>query len=170
MASLDNLQSKSTPLLGLYWHSMMTNTDSLDALNLEAKAAVDWVQSYHSAHRHHRRPNTIGIVSPSRLQVQRLTTLAQECLPIHLFPRHALVIGLPEDFDGRDKDIMLVCLGVCAEPRLKALRYLNRPDICTSLFIERRLSNMYSQPFHRNISKAHLLRQFHSFTPRFSRQ
>ena len=163
MASLDNSQSKSTPLLGLYWHSMMTNTDSLDALNLEAKAAVDWVKSYHSAHRHHRRPNTIGIVSPSRSQVQRLTTLAQECLPIHLFPRHALVIGLPEDFDGRDKDIMLVCLGVCAEPRLKALRYLNRPDICTSLFSRATTEqHVFSAISLETLPPAHLLRQFHT--------
>ncbi|MGB0647532.1 MAG: AAA family ATPase, partial [Bradymonadia bacterium] len=104
----DNLQSPGTVNLGLHWHSLMIDSRTDSPVDRETQTAVEWVKSYHSAHRHHRLPKTIGIISPSRSQVQRLTELAQERLPIHLFPRHALVIGLPEHFDGRDKDIMLV--------------------------------------------------------------
>lgn len=72
---------------------------------------------------------SLGVLSPFRAQVEHLRSLAQRRLTIGAMEKHDLLIGTAHAFQGEERDVMLLSLGVDGRSAPGALRFLCRPDV-----------------------------------------
>jgi hypothetical protein len=119
-----------------HWHRVKVDDDAPETTiqRTEARALIFWVKKHFESAAYQRLPLSIGIVSPFRAQVNRLKEMAQEILPIHVFPRHALQIGTPDRFEGNERDILLCSFGTHHEPTVKEVRRLDDHALLNVLF------------------------------------
>ncbi len=72
---------------------------------------------------------TIGIISPFRDQVNHL----RKVLPVHLsdnqLSRHKVLVGTPFEFQGEERDIILLSFALDASAPTGVFRYLDREDV-----------------------------------------
>jgi AAA domain len=72
---------------------------------------------------------SIGILSPFRSQVDWLKRLCSEKFTTEQWQRHHLLIGTPFDFQGEERDVMLLSWAVDRATAPGAIAYLNREDV-----------------------------------------
>ncbi len=72
---------------------------------------------------------SIGILSPFRDQVNQLRKQAQERFSDSQLSRHQLLIGTPFEFQGEERDIMLLSFAIDNQTPGGVFHYLNREDV-----------------------------------------
>lgn len=72
---------------------------------------------------------SIGIISPLRDQVDFIRKQLQESMSESQLMRHKVLIGTPFDFQGEERDVMLLSFAIDAETPAGVYRYLNREDV-----------------------------------------
>ncbi len=72
---------------------------------------------------------TIGVISPFSTQVTYLNSLIREHLDLELIKKFNLLCGTPYHFQGSERDIILLSLGVCDETHHSAFIHINKPEV-----------------------------------------
>ncbi len=97
----------------------------------EVEAVINFLQKMIERERS-LAPNlcqSIGVLSPFRAQVNRLQQTLTEALGEEVLLRHQILIGTPYDFQGEERDIMLLSMALDNDSHSVAFRYLEREDI-----------------------------------------
>lgn len=69
--------------------------------------------------------NTIGIISPFRNQAEHLKVLIERKISLHNIQRHKIKVGTPYEFQGDERDIVLISWCIDKESHATAYNYLN---------------------------------------------
>jgi len=72
---------------------------------------------------------SMGVLSPFRDQVDLISQLLEQRLPLDAFQRHQLQVGTAHAFQGDERDVMFVSLSVDAGVHHASLRFLNHPNL-----------------------------------------
>ena len=72
---------------------------------------------------------SIGILSPFRTQVNHIKTKIRKLVDLKNFKRHQILIGTPFQFQGEEKDVMMISFVVDDQSHPSTYLYLNRPDV-----------------------------------------
>lgn len=72
---------------------------------------------------------SIGVLSPFRDQVDLLTKLLEERLPLSAFERHRLRVGTAHAFQGDERDVMFLSLAIDVDFHSASLRFLENPNL-----------------------------------------
>jgi adenylate kinase family enzyme len=72
---------------------------------------------------------SVGILSPFRLQVSLLRTLVRKTLDAHQIRRHRILVGTPYHFQGEERDVMFLSFAVDDQTHPSTFIYLNREDV-----------------------------------------
>ena len=72
---------------------------------------------------------SIGILSPFRTQVNLIKTKIRKAIDLKKLKQHQLLIGTPYQFQGEERDVMLLSFAVDNETHPSTYIYLNKPDI-----------------------------------------
>ncbi len=104
---------------------------------------------------------SIGILSPFRDQVNQLRKQAQERFSEAQLSRHQLLIGTPFEFQGEERDIMLLSFAVDNETPGGVFHYLNRADVFNVSITRARAKQLLYHSFDpKNLDRKSLLRQY----------
>lgn len=72
---------------------------------------------------------SIGVLSPFRAQVEHLRRLFKTTFTAAQLTRHQILLGTAHDFQGEERDLMLISWVVDANTPTGALRYFQREDV-----------------------------------------
>ncbi len=72
---------------------------------------------------------SIGILSPFRPQVNHIKSKIRKLVDLKHFKRHQILIGTPFQFQGEEKDVMMISFVVDDQAHPSTYLYLNRPDV-----------------------------------------
>lgn len=75
------------------------------------------------------RCSSMGVLSPFRDQVDRLASELEKALSRRAAERHRLLVGTAHDFQGDERDVMLISFAIDGDAPAGTLRYLDRPDV-----------------------------------------
>ncbi len=73
--------------------------------------------------------HSLGILSPFRDQVDHISSLLQERLPLEAMRKHDLMVGTAHTFQGEERDVMYLSLVVDRQAHSASFRFLNNPNI-----------------------------------------
>jgi hypothetical protein len=73
--------------------------------------------------------SSIGIISPFRNQVTLIKKLIKANISLPEIKKHSMLIGTPFDFQGEERDVILLSLAIDNQVNHGTLRYLERTDI-----------------------------------------
>jgi len=71
----------------------------------------------------------IGILSPFRSQVDYISNIIQEKLPLELIKRYSIEVGTAHSFQGNEKDLMFISFVVDNESKGGSFNHLNKNDL-----------------------------------------
>jgi len=72
---------------------------------------------------------SIGILSPFRAQVTFIKSKIRKAIDIKKLRKHQLLIGTPHQFQGEERDVMLLSFAVDNDSHPSTFIYLNKPDV-----------------------------------------
>ena len=72
---------------------------------------------------------TIGILSPFRSQVTYLKSQIRKAIDTKAITRHQILIGTPHQFQGEERDVMMLSFAVDYNSHPSTFLYLNKPDV-----------------------------------------
>lgn len=72
---------------------------------------------------------SIGILSPFREQVRWLQKTIEETFGLSTIERHKILIGTAYDFQGEERDMMLLSMALDDDTHRSAYQFLNRSDV-----------------------------------------
>ncbi|MEO1653131.1 MAG: DEAD/DEAH box helicase, partial [Bacteroidota bacterium] len=73
--------------------------------------------------------SSIGVLSPFRDQVDYLSQLLRENIPLGQLEKHQVLLGTAHSFQGNERDIMLISLVLDEQASGGSFRFLNQPDV-----------------------------------------
>lgn len=109
-----------------------SGTRGLDGVNTaEVSAVVAFLRTRVESERGLPRAQktSVGVLSPFRAQVEALETAIGESLASEIRTEHHLRVDTPHGFQGHERDLMILSMGVCSRTNSASLRYLDRPDV-----------------------------------------
>ena len=72
---------------------------------------------------------TIGILSAFRSQVTYLKSVIRKSFDTKIINRHQILIGTPHQFQGEERDVMMLSFAVDDDSHPSTFLYLNKPDV-----------------------------------------
>jgi hypothetical protein len=75
------------------------------------------------------RRRSIGILSPFRGQADHIAETLSKELSLEIFEQHDIMIGTAHTFQGEERDIIYITMGVDSACHPATLRFLERPDV-----------------------------------------
>jgi len=98
---------------------------------IEAEAILDEVERMMTEEKliHDSLCQSIGILSPFREQVNYLQKQISQRFSIQELERHRILVGTPFNFQGEERDVMLLSFVLDNDAHSAAFRYLNRADV-----------------------------------------
>jgi len=115
--------------------------------DLEATAIIEKIKTIISEETDLKKAmsQSIGILSPFRAQVALLKTRLQKEIELTNLKKHDLLIGTPFQFQGEERDVMLLSFAVDSETHPSTFIYLNREDVFNvSITRARSIQHVYS--------------------------
>ncbi len=107
---------------------------------------------------------TIGIISPFRSQVNFLKKNIRIAIDTKAINRHAILIGTPFEFQGEERDLILLSFVVDDQVHPSTYLYLNRPDVFNVCITRARsVQYVYSSITRTKLNQKYLLRQYLDF-------
>ena len=79
--------------------------------------------------RHPDRVPSVGVTAPFTSQVGKLQATIRERLPAAQLARHRLLVGTPHEFQGQERDVMLISMTLAGDSSSQAWRYLERDGV-----------------------------------------
>lgn len=73
--------------------------------------------------------HSIGVLSPFRGQADFIAAELGSSLPLAVFESHNILIGTAHSFQGEERDIVYISLGVDPSTHPAAVRFLEKPDV-----------------------------------------
>lgn len=115
----------------VFLHKIEGKRDKKGINQIEADYVLTLVAEIVQSERHLEKNlcQRIGILSPFRDQVNFLQARLNEFVDLSIFQRHKLLIGTPYDFQGEERDVMLLSFALDDEAHPSGFQYLNRPDV-----------------------------------------
>ncbi len=90
-------------------------------------------------------PQTIGVLSPFRNQVDYLAKALDNRLSYEQMRHHDLLLGTAHTFQGEERDVMFLSLAIDDSAHSATLRYLNTPNLLNvSITRARQLQTLYT--------------------------
>ncbi|TCI04634.1 hypothetical protein EZV61_01260 [Corallincola luteus] len=109
-------------------HHVAGNRDSQGTNDIEAEALLNRLEVLIRDADAQQQPRSIGVLSPFRAQVEKLTAAIQSRISLDQIERFNITVATPYGFQGEERDIMLSSWVV--DPLSKrAAVYLNKPDM-----------------------------------------
>jgi len=71
----------------------------------------------------------IGILSPFRAQVTYIKSKLRKVIDVKNMKRHRILVGTPHQFQGEERDIMMLSFAVDKDTHPSTFLYLNKPDV-----------------------------------------
>ncbi len=109
-----------------------TGTRGKDGINTaEVCAVVDFLRARVASERELPRAQktSLGVLSPFRAQVEALEIAIGEGVASEIRTEHHLRVDTPHGFQGHERDLMVLSMGVCSGTNSSSLRYVDRPDV-----------------------------------------
>ncbi len=104
---------------------------------------------------------TIGIISPFRSQVNYLKRLIRKVIDTKEIRRHSILVGTPFEFQGEERDVILISFVVDDKVHPSTYLYLNRPDVFNvTITRARTFQYIYASVDRTNLNPKLLLRQY----------
>lgn len=73
--------------------------------------------------------SSIGVLSPFRQQTNALSKAIKETFELNTLKKHQIKLGTPYHFQGEERDIMLLSMGVSPHSHHGSINYLNKEDV-----------------------------------------
>ncbi len=126
---------------------------------LEADQMVADLVKHIEAHSS-KPPQTIGVLSPFRDQVDYLAKALERELSYEQMQRHDLLVGTAHTFQGEERDMMCVSLAIDDGAHSATLRFLNTPQLLNVAITRARHQQLLYTSFdHERLDKQSLLYQ-----------
>ena len=90
---------------------------------------------------------SIGVLSPFRDQVERLSELLIERIPLAMIEKHDIRCGTAYSFQGEERDIMLISLAIDDASHHSAIIHLNKPEVFNVSITRARSRQVFFQSF-----------------------
>ena len=118
-----------SPALVLHCISGTRGEDGVNAA--EVNAVVAFLIARLEAERELPRAQktSLGVLSPFRAQVEALEVAIGEQVMPEVRSEHHLRVDTPHGFQGHERDLMVLSMGVCSGTNSASLRYVDRPDV-----------------------------------------
>lgn len=105
--------------------------------------------------------STIGIISPFRAQVGLLKSSIRQKFTLEQIRAHEILIGTPFNFQGEERDVILLSFVLDQKTHNSSFTYLNRPDVFNvAITRARSLQIVYISVAQDQISKENLLSEY----------
>jgi len=108
--------------------------------------------------------SSLGILSPFSDQVAYLTNCIVEQIPSSSIKEHRIAVGTPYNFQGEEREVMLLSLCLDDESHPSAFQYLEQKDVFNVAITRARNMQMVFHSFHKeNVSVKPLLKKYLDF-------
>jgi len=95
----------------------------------EAEAVLNKLDEIFSAYKLSKTRPSIGIVSPFSSQVTYINKLLRDRYELDFLKRYQLLCGTPYNFQGSEREIIIISFGVCDHTHPSAFIHLNKPEV-----------------------------------------
>ncbi len=97
----------------------------------EALVILEEIRDIASRERGFEQSNcqSIGILSPFRNQVEHLKKLCETELDTAIIRKHDILIGTAYEFQGEERDVMMISLSLDDDSHAMAYHHMNKPDV-----------------------------------------
>lgn len=110
---------------------------------------------------------TIGIISPFSSQVTYLNSLIREKYQLDTIKKFNLLCGTPYHFQGSEREIILMSLGVCDETHHSAFLHINKPEVLNVAITRAKKYQYVFGSIFQKLQKESLLTSYISFIKEF---
>ncbi len=112
---------------------------------------------------------TLGIISPFRSQVTYINSLLKKKYSLHTIKKFDLLCGTPYNFQGSEREIILLSFSVCSESHHSAFQHASKPEVL-NVAITRAKSYQYvfTSVTEKEMPKDSLLASYFSFIINYS--
>lgn len=110
---------------------------------------------------------SIGIISPFSSQVTYLNSLIRENYQLDTIKKFNLLCGTPYHFQGSEREIILMSLGVCDETHHSAFHHINKPEVLNVAITRAKKYQYVFGSIFQKLQKESLLTSYISFIKEF---
>jgi hypothetical protein len=103
--------------------------DSNGINRVEAEAVMYKLQELIDQYNHSGSIPSIGVISPFSSQVNYINRLLRERFELGILKRHNLLCGTPYNFQGSEREIVLLSFGVCDHTHPSAYNHASKPEV-----------------------------------------
>lgn len=104
---------------------------------------------------------SIGILSPFRAQVTLIKSKIRKVFEVKQLRNHKLLVGTPHQFQGEERDVMLLSFAVDNETHPSTYIYLNKPDVFNvSITRARSVQHVFTSVDFQTLNPNYLFTQF----------
>ncbi|TRX66383.1 DEAD/DEAH box helicase [Carboxylicivirga sp. M1479] len=136
---------------------------------VEANAVIDKLDSLIKKHNYTPQKPSIGIISPFSKQVAHINKLLKDKYGLEELKMHKILCGSPYNFQGSERDIILLSFAVCDLSHPSAFIHVNKPEVL-NVAITRAKSYqvIFKSVADESMNKESLLYQYFKFAEEFS--
>jgi len=122
---------KSALHQNLHYHPINGKRDKRGVNEIEARKILQLVQERieKESNVHGQLTTTIGIISPFSGQVKYIGRLIKKEISVKDRSKHKILVGSPYGFQGEERDLILISLGLDDDSHASALRHINKSDV-----------------------------------------
>lgn len=143
--------------------------DSKGINKKEAEAVIHKLDKIIKEYSDFKDVPSIGIISPFNSQVSFINSILKQKYDLNTIKKYDLLCGTPYNFQGSEREIVLISFGVCKNTHHSAYFHLNRPEVM-NVAITRAKSYQYvfSSVSENEIRNESLLGQYLSFIKNYA--
>lgn len=103
--------------------------DAKGVNQIEAEAVIAKMLEIVARHEEKGAKPSIGIISPFNSQVSYINKLLKENFELHILKSFKVLCGTPYNFQGSEREIVLLSFGVCDKTHPSAFIHANKPEV-----------------------------------------
>ncbi len=136
---------------------------------IEAKALLKQLRLIIDSYSKEKIAPSIGIISPFASQVKYINSLLSDSFSLEVYKRFNLLCGTPYNFQGSEREIVLLSFGVCDQSHPSAFHHASKPEVL-NVAITRAKSYQYvfKSVSEKSLKKDSLLAQYFHFILEFT--
>nr|WP_319397711.1 DEAD/DEAH box helicase [uncultured Carboxylicivirga sp.] len=103
--------------------------NSIGINEIEAKALIEYLDGQITKFNSRKEVPSIGIISPFSSQVNYLNKLLKDNYDLKVLKKFNVLCGTPYNFQGSEREIILMSLCVCGQTHPSAFIHVNKPEV-----------------------------------------
>ncbi len=166
---------KSTPEYTTHsqveYHYVNGNRDEKGINKIEADTIIEKIDSIIKKYKEIKNAPSLGIISLFSNQATHINTLIRKKYPLEIIKKHSILCGTPYQFQGNEREIILLSTVVCKNTHHSAFIHANKPEVL-NVGITRAKSKQYvfTSITNKDIKQDSLLAQYLNFIQNFTYQ